>query len=300
MSTYFYVYPFGVNAPGDRSPVSTVSANPLVSYSQAFPVNYQQDLLTISTAEPIDRAQFNQIIYDITNNIQEYQIQGVPYWIAPAQNIPAMTPYPYTQYARVLYDAGDGLQIWENQVLTPGVNIAVPGVDESWLLISGNAQGVKPGTIIDFAGTSAPSGYLLCDGASYLAADYPRLFAAIGYIWGGSGASFLVPNLQTRVTAGSGGSGIPILGGNAVGLTGGTLSHSITIAEMPSHNHPSTATGLGGNGLFFGRPQLTGGGAGLIGSNDSPPNPYPLPFQGGGVAMSLVQNTALVLKCIKY
>ena len=299
MSTYFYVYPFGVNAAsGELEPVSTLDAGTLISYSKGWPINYEQDLLTISTAEPISRQQTNQMFYDITNNINQYQTQGVPFWIQPSQNIPAATPYPYTQYARVVYDAGAGLQIWENQIPNPGVNITIPGADESWLLISGNQQGVQPGTIIDFGGASAPAGYFACDGASKSTTAYPRLFAAIGYLWGGSGANFLLPDLRTYVTAGQGGA-FPVISGTAVGSKGGALSHVISITEMPSHNHPSTTPGNGGNGIWLGRPQGTGGGAGLIKASDGATE-YGLPLQGGGSAISLAQSTALVLKCIKY
>lgn len=45
---------------------------------------------------------------------------------------------------------------------------------------------IPSGAMLDFAGTSAPSGWLLCDGSSYAASSFPTLFSAIGYTWGGT------------------------------------------------------------------------------------------------------------------
>ena len=66
----------------------------------------------------------------------------------------------------------------------------------------GTNQSVIPqlpaGAMIDFAGTSAPAGWLMCDGKSLPTATYPALFAAIGYSFGGSGANFNVPDYRGR------------------------------------------------------------------------------------------------------
>ena len=61
------------------------------------------------------------------------------------------------------------------------------------------------GAILPYGGTSAPSYFKLCDGTSYLRADYPALFTAIGTSYGSVDAShFNVPNLQNRIPMGSG------------------------------------------------------------------------------------------------
>ncbi len=54
-----------------------------------------------------------------------------------------------------------------------------------------------PGSIIAFGGTTAPEGWLFCDGHSVNSADYPDLFAAIGTSWGGDGSpNFNLPDLR--------------------------------------------------------------------------------------------------------
>ena len=86
------------------------------------------------------------------------------------------------------------------------------------------------GMIFPFGGSIAPSGYLLCDGSSYLAADYPELFAQIGYYFGGSGESFNVPDLINRVPVGSGDD-------FSLGTQGGEQNVTLDVASMPSHSH---------------------------------------------------------------
>lgn len=60
------------------------------------------------------------------------------------------------------------------------------------------------GAMVMFGGSVAPAGYLLCDGASVATATYPNLFAAIGYTFGGAGASFNVPDMRGASPAGAG------------------------------------------------------------------------------------------------
>ncbi len=59
------------------------------------------------------------------------------------------------------------------------------------------------GTVLSFAGSKAPNGYLLCDGASYKVADYPDLYAVIGNTYGGDTENFNVPNLIDKFIQGS-------------------------------------------------------------------------------------------------
>lgn len=68
------------------------------------------------------------------------------------------------------------------------------------------------GMIASFAMSSAPSGWLVCNGAEYAIADYGDLHTAIGTTWGaltnGSGGAgsthFVVPDLQGAFLRGSG------------------------------------------------------------------------------------------------
>ncbi|MDR3195965.1 MAG: phage tail protein [Endomicrobium sp.] len=71
--------------------------------------------------------------------------------------------------------------------------------------------GVPPGTVIAFAGNSAPRGYLLCDGREIDASMYPDLFRAIGTIYGGNGSpKFKLPNFCGMFLRGAGGNAFPV------------------------------------------------------------------------------------------
>lgn len=102
---------------------------------------------------------------------------------------------------------------------------------------------VPAGIVSPYAGSTAPEGWLVCDGSSVATATYAALFAVIGYDYGGSGANFTLPDLEGRVVAGleatasrltTAESGID---GDTLGAAGGSQAHSLSIAEMPAHTH---------------------------------------------------------------
>ena len=69
----------------------------------------------------------------------------------------------------------------------------------------GNVYANTPiGTVLSFAGQTAPNGYLLCDGGSYAVADYQDLYNVIGNTYGGDGTNFNVPDYRETVLVGVG------------------------------------------------------------------------------------------------
>ena len=99
------------------------------------------------------------------------------------------------------------------------------------------------GIIHAYAGSTAPDGYLMCNGQAVSRTDYAALFAVIGTTYGaGDGTTtFNVPDLQGRFPLGAGaGNGLTA---RAVGQKGGEETHTLTVAEMPAHSHTPDASG---------------------------------------------------------
>jgi len=146
------------------------------------------------------------------------------------------------------------------------------------------------GTILDFSGETAPAGYLLCDGAEVNRADYPKLFSAIGELWGaGDGVlTFNLPDFRRRTTIGAGGTATATID-NTVGSVGGVEAHTLTTAEMPSHSHTTPIRQLQGNGTYSPEPN------GSTGKSTY----YSTGSNGGGEAHNNMQPSAVVMKIIK-
>lgn len=105
----------------------------------------------------------------------------------------------------------------------------------------GNA--VPPaGTITMYAGSTAPSGWLLCDGQLLQnSAKYSKLYGVIGTTFTGNetgaGANkFRVPDLRGKVIVGysetANGNKL-----NGLGKTGGEYQHTLQLAAIPPHKH---------------------------------------------------------------
>jgi microcystin-dependent protein len=93
------------------------------------------------------------------------------------------------------------------------------------------------GTVIDFAGSSVPSGWLECDGTAVSRSTYATLYSAVGDTWGaGNGTTtFNLPDFRGRVRIGKGtGSGLTA---RSLAATGGEETHVLTEAELASHTH---------------------------------------------------------------
>lgn len=88
------------------------------------------------------------------------------------------------------------------------------------------------GSVKMFAGVSAPSKWLICDGSAVSRTTYSQLFSAIGTTYGaGDGSTtFNLPDLRDKVPIGASTN-------YALGSTGGEATHTLTTAEMPSHGH---------------------------------------------------------------
>ena len=96
------------------------------------------------------------------------------------------------------------------------------------------------GEIRMFAGNFAPVGWQFCDGSTLSISENEVLFQLIGTTYGGDGQeNFQVPDLRGRLP-------LHQSSGFNLGDTGGVEEVTLTIAQIPSHNHGmlgSTNTG---------------------------------------------------------
>lgn len=92
------------------------------------------------------------------------------------------------------------------------------------------------GEIRMFAGNFAPAGWQFCEGQLLSISENETLFQLIGTTYGGDGQStFALPDLRGR---------IPVHQGNGFILaeTGGAEEITLTVNQIPAHNHPAVAS----------------------------------------------------------
>jgi microcystin-dependent protein len=87
----------------------------------------------------------------------------------------------------------------------------------------------------------APVGYAFANGALLSIAQSQALFALFGSVFGGDGRStFALPNLQSRtivgMTTAAGNNPAPLVNFE-LGERGGAETATLTVAQMPAHNH---------------------------------------------------------------
>lgn len=112
---------------------------------------------------------------------------------------------------------------------------------------------IPAGVMHQYAGATAPSGYLLCDGSAVSRTTYAALFVVLSTTYGaGNGSTtFNLPDLRGRMPIGAGtGTGLNASGTGAPtgtaqtartrGQWGGEETHLLSTSEMPSHSHGGT------------------------------------------------------------
>lgn len=131
------------------------------------------------------------------------------------------------------------------------------------------------GTVLTFAGSSAPTGYVAADGSSLArAGTYAALFAVIGTTYGGSGSNFNLPDYRGLFLRGVGTNATALQsnGGAVAGAALGTLQSD----QMQGHLHPlpTSTSALSGTSYASGGGSLiqsqVSGSPGSDGTNGTP------------------------------
>jgi len=131
--------------------------------------------------------------------------------------------------------------------------------------------GVPIGTILPYAGTNAPYGYLFCDGSEVERAKYPDLYDVVNTLYNGTTSligfnTFKLPDMRGRFPLGrdnmDNGGTVPLSTGSYVDAGGGTAgrvpdtkaqtvggdagqsSTTLTLGNLPEHEHSMQNNGI--------------------------------------------------------
>ena len=148
---------------------------------------------------------------------------------------------------------------WVTALTGMGVTPAAQSIldDTTIAAICATLQSTYPGEIKMYGGSAAPTGWLLCDGASYVRTDYAALFAVIGTSFGSADAThFNVPDMRGRVPVGVGtgtgggasdtDGGSKPTGGSA--LTARSMGEWVGAETVTTSNHTHTVPHAGWTG----------------------------------------------------
>ena len=139
----------------------------------------------------------------------------------------------------------------------------------------------------------APKGWALCNGQLLPINQNQALFSLLGTTYGGDGrVNFALPDLRTRVP-------IHVGSGHTLGEKGGEASHTISLSEMPQHQHTAHAnsgnatTPIPGNNLLGAANNLYAAATNLVSLNSSM-----IASTGGGQAHANQQPFLVLSFCI--
>lgn len=233
-------------------------------YDQNGPIDYIGLVASGGTVLDVPTTSTIYHIYAKLNSVDgSVQFRGIsipPVYSREAPDTPLNLTFWYDQNEEIMKQWNSGASAWQPQLVV-FVGLARKLGDGSWDNITTyeyrrdvNAESSTPaGVIHPYAGSAAPSGWLLCDGIERNIADYPRLYSVIGTTYGGDTEAgvFQVPDLRGRVPVGKDNMGGSAAGrittagsgvnGEALGASGGTQSVSLTLAQIPPHTHPVAA-----------------------------------------------------------
>lgn len=213
-------------------------------------------------------------------------------------------------------------------VLPGSGNITTADGDVGWFFSEGsgvwrcvsyqyatNGQ-VPVGSVMAFAGATAPNGWLFAYGQAVSRTTYARLFSVISTVHGaGDGSTtFNLPDLRGHVIAGKDDMGgvnaarlTSVVSSLTLGAGGGSQTHTLTESEMPEHTHTGSVTdhstdngGAAGTGRQT--PLRAGSNASGAGANNTDVGNFTLTINstGGGGAHANVQPTLILNYCIKF
>lgn len=106
---------------GDRTAIQDVPpADGTVNYDTGYTPQYSLDIVSDPTARRVNRDRFNQLMHDITSNVQEWQNQLFPAYVPPTSN--GNVPLAYAQGMIVVFNGTSRISLVDNNTTQPDNN----------------------------------------------------------------------------------------------------------------------------------------------------------------------------------
>jgi len=153
------------------------------------------------------------------------------------------------------------------------------------------------GQIMQVGFNFAPRNWALCDGQLLDIASNTALFSLLGTTFGGDGrTTFQLPDLRGRISMHVGNG--PGLASVAWGQRGGAETHTLTVQQMPSHNHGLRAKDDGADSTSPNNTVLAQAEAYFNGVADKSMNNSSISNSGGGQSFSIRNPYLGIYHCI--
>ena len=296
----YFFNAFGINA-DDAAPIPVTGTNSgPVNYNWGWTDPYEYNILTNPSALPIPRGAMNQLMLDITAQLQQYSQYGAPFFITTAQN--QGTPFAYPIYAQV-YHSGN---VYRNTVAG---NVTTPP-DPSWLLIS---QSAGAGLVDVVVLTSGAGTYTPTAGTTSIMVEVVGggggggngSTAANGGGGAGGYAKLWIPTVATSyaysvaASAASATNGNTTTFGGSLSATGG-LAGTVPGSGLGCARGGAGGTGVGGDINIVGGPGGNGSYPGSSGQSNVTGNGWSSFFGGGAASISTINANGAGISATGY
>lgn len=129
----------------------------------------------------------------------------------------------------------------------------------------------------------APKGWALCNGQFLPISQNQALFSILGTTYGGNGqTTFALPNFQGRTPVHSG-------NGFTLGASAGEENHTLSLLEMPTHNHLVSASSAAPDAGSLANNAWAANSGAYAGSVNTSMNPASISTQGGSQSHNNLQ-----------
>lgn len=189
--------------------------------------------------------------------------------------------------------------ISQANALLPRAEAASTYVTQQALTLALAAVMLPVGTILDYAGASAPAGFLMCQGQAVSRTTYAALFNVVGTTFGagnGSTTFNLPPPGVMYVAQGTSGSF------RTRGATGGSETETLTVNQIPSHGHEVVQADAGSRRLKLFASNAAGGSQWMVASNvdSADTQRFRAANVGGGQSHNNMPPYVVMPKIIRY